>query len=118
MRLAQNGHVDYFSATRHKDVLLCAVGALAVYFFARFYTTDEGFPAFTNFADWYGVKAFPAHARNSDNRTTMSYDAHYKQVKKAHDELNIRSKKVTHANRGVGARWRELAGCVLSLVMS
>lgn len=43
----QHGKIEYGSSVRHRDVLVCSVGALAMNLFSRFHFENKPFPNFT-----------------------------------------------------------------------
>ena len=52
----QNGRIEYNGMLRHKDLLLCGMSALAIYFFWRWEQSGEQFPKFENNKDWYNIR--------------------------------------------------------------
>ena len=51
----QAGDRQHAGIVRHKDVFMCAIGGLALYFFHRFQVCGEPWPDFNRNADWYGA---------------------------------------------------------------
>jgi hypothetical protein len=55
----QAGRIEYAGALRHKDPVLCSLGAIAFYFFWRWEFSGEPFLNFSYRAAWYDRKVFP-----------------------------------------------------------
>ena len=51
----QYGRIEYGSALRNTDALVCPVGALSLYFFWRWHVDGEPFPDFTLRKNWYNI---------------------------------------------------------------
>ncbi|KAE8226620.1 hypothetical protein CF326_g7676 [Tilletia indica] len=98
---------EFGVAARHRDVELCPVGALALFFFERFHVKNEPFPDLSSRASWYGI---PLLVDDEDcGAVTWSDQADV--VRRAFNDLGISTSKVTHAMRGGGARLAYEAGC-------
>ena len=52
----QNGRIEYSGLLRHKDLSLCGMSALAVYFFWRWEQSGELFPSFKSNKAWYNIR--------------------------------------------------------------
>ena len=70
----QFGKREYSAFTRNKDIRICAVSAVALYFFSRWMVEKEPFPDFSNNASWFSVKAFKA--KLGDPISPMNYQTH------------------------------------------
>ena len=90
---------EYIGALRYKDLVLCAVGALAMLFFWRWHLAGEVPPDFKSRKSWYKTKLLVG--KNKDSKIT--YPTQYQDVIRAFEESGITSKKVTHASRKQGA---------------
>ncbi|KAG2219641.1 hypothetical protein INT45_012342 [Circinella minor] len=101
-----NGNRMYFVTIRHKDVRVCAFGAIAFYLFYRFHMSNEKFPKFTKNEDWYGLKLL----KGKDAKKQMVYTTMNAPIVCAFRQCNITSLHTTHAGRGSGARDAELRG--------
>jgi Centromere DNA-binding protein complex CBF3 subunit, domain 2/Transcriptional activator of glycolytic enzymes len=105
-----HGHMLYGRATRHRDVTLCAVGAIAFYLEYRFHCTKE-FEEFsvddwlTN-SKWFDVKFLIDI--NGDYSKEMLNDGYGKHVKKVLQGLNLSCSKLLHLGRNLGARILEM----------
>lgn len=89
------GRAEYSAAVRHREVNLCAVGALALYLFQRFHVSGERFPGFTERANWYHT----ALIRSTKPTTAISASAQQDHFKQAMDASGIISSKATHFRR-------------------
>ena len=90
---------EYIGALRHKDPVLCTVGALAMLFFWQWHLAGEAPPDFKSRKSWYKTKLLVG--KNKDSKIT--YPTQYQDVIHAFEESGIISKKVTHAPRKQGA---------------
>lgn len=91
----KNGRVEHMGAIRHKNVLVCPVGALAQYLFFRWHQTDEEFPSFRNHQAWYDLKLLVGQ----DPLYAMEYHTQLDQVSQLFERCGIASSKKTHAMR-------------------
>ena len=55
-KVNQFGRREYAAMIRAKDVAICGIGALALYFFYRFHHAAETFPSLQRSQDWFNVK--------------------------------------------------------------
>lgn len=55
-KINQNGRIEYTGLLRHKDGSMCAMSAMALYFFWRWEQSGESFPSFKSNKDWYNTK--------------------------------------------------------------
>ncbi|KAE8238161.1 hypothetical protein A4X03_0g8927, partial [Tilletia caries] len=94
-------------AARYRDVELCPVGALALYFFERFHIKKEAFPDLSLRASWYGTSMLV----DDDDREGVTWRDQAEILRRAFEDLDIVSSKLTHAMRGGGARLAHKAGC-------
>lgn len=106
-----HGRTLYGRATRHKNVLHCAVGALAMYLMYRFMCTQE-FTHFTvenwaNNKDWFDIKLL-TDINSGDRTKEMKNDSYGKHVKRILQRLRICCKKILHLGRNLGSRTLEL----------
>jgi hypothetical protein len=102
------GNMDLSASIRHRDVLCCSHGWIALYLFARWNDDDEPFPDFTNNASWFDLKLFA-----SDNSPTVAIktQTHIKIVTRMLNRVGLEySSKKTHITRGSAARMAELSG--------
>ena len=90
---------EYIGALRHKDLVLYAIGALAMLFFQQWHLAGEAPPNFKSRKSWYKTKLLVG--KNKDSKIT--YPTQYQDVIHAFEESGIVSKKVTHAPRKQGA---------------
>ncbi len=93
-------------ATRHKDVALCCIGALAFYLSFRFYCTRE-FEDFTleDWTDnktWFDIKLLTDIC--GDNKTQMVNDSYGKHIRKVLNALSIIWDKLLHLGRNLGGK--------------
>ena len=98
---------EFGSCLRHKNVRICAVGAVAMYLFWRFDVENEPIPDFSDPPQWYDIKLLKG---GKDQTSPISYKAHYDATMKAFKALGMQSKAKTHAARGSATRMAELAG--------
>ncbi|KAK7013279.1 hypothetical protein R3P38DRAFT_3207375 [Favolaschia claudopus] len=107
-----DGHVDEHGALRHVNVVVCPIGAIALYFFVHFHVIGAPAPDFTpqfdepgygeyGKRDWYGLHIF---STAKDCTREMSYQAHRNAVKKHNEANDIVISKATHAGRGYTAK--------------
>ncbi|KAJ8488942.1 hypothetical protein ONZ45_g13777 [Pleurotus djamor] len=106
-----SGRIDEHGAFRHRSPDLCAVGALAFYFFSWFHILDKSPPNFEpSFSgdgadeygnrEWYKIKLFPGAEGDTSE---MSYEAHRRPINKMKLENDIAVSKSTHAGRPYAA---------------
>ena len=110
MRIAQgktNGlKTLYGRVMRHRDVNQCAVGALALYLFARFHHGMETMN-FSSNAHWFRTKLLIDPTK--DNKEVAVKDQNYaRAMKKVCNQLNIPSQHWIHFGRTVGSIKAEL----------
>jgi hypothetical protein len=100
------GKIEYMGAMRHKDPMLCTMGAAAQYLFWRWHCSGESPPSFRQRRDWYRVKVL----RGEKLDGKISYATEYECTWKAFAGACINSVTKTHVMRGCGARAAELHG--------
>ncbi|CAD7064091.1 unnamed protein product [Tilletia caries] len=101
------GRREFGIAARHRDVEVCPVGALALYFFERFHLRKEEFPDLSSRSSWYALPLL-LDDEGSDG-VTWADQANI--IRRAFADLGIASSKLTHAMRGGSARLAHEAGC-------
>jgi Centromere DNA-binding protein complex CBF3 subunit, domain 2/Transcriptional activator of glycolytic enzymes len=102
-----HGRVLYGRATRHKDVKLCAVGALSFYLQYRFHVTDE----FINFtvddwcdnSKWFDVKLL-VDVGSPDRSKEMKNDSYSKCLLRILNVLGLPTSILVHLGRKVGPK--------------
>jgi hypothetical protein len=106
-----NGRILYGRAMRHKDVRLCAVGALSFYMIYRFNVTKE----FSNLTvedwlenkKWFDIKLL-ADTNSGDTTKEMGSDSYGSHIGKVLGRLGLPRNKLLHLGRNIGARILEL----------
>ena len=92
----------------HKNVNLCAIGALGFYLLARFHQTSEADGIqFKNNKRWFSIKLL-IDSHGSDNTKAVLDQAYYSSMKDACKNLGITSKHFVHFGRGAGSVKAEL----------
>jgi hypothetical protein len=97
---------QYGAAMRHKNPLLCTMGALAQYFFFRWHCSGEEVPSFNRRRDWYTIKVLVG----ADRREQISWKQQYDDIASVFGALGINADSVTHAPRKAGPQSVELHG--------
>lgn len=98
--------IVYHGFLRHKDVLLCPVGALAQWLSYRWDSYGEPTPSFTDRASWYGKKLIPADL-NAPLKSVSSRTQSY-WISRVFEEVGVVSSKITHTPRRTVARYMDL----------
>jgi Centromere DNA-binding protein complex CBF3 subunit, domain 2 len=106
------GKMQYMGALRHKDPLLCTMGAIAQYFFWRWHRSGESPPSFRRRRAWYTLKLLCGEKPDAK----ISYATQYECTWKAFANACINSVKKAHVMRGCGARAAEVHGVADSQV--
>ena len=106
-----HGRMQYGRATRHKEVALCCVGALAFYLTMRFYLTGE-FASMTaeDWSDkstWFDIKLL-ADVGGADRTKEMRNDQCAKHIKNVLQRLSVLCSKLLHLGRQLGAKILDL----------
>ena len=96
----------YHSFLRHKDVLVCPVGALAQWFSYRWDAYGEPTPCFADRASWYGNKLIPADLANPLKGLSSRTQSHW--ISQVFEEVGVVSSKITHTPRRTVARYMDL----------
>ena len=103
---ANNNKTMYTGFLRHKEVLLCPVGALAFWLSYRWDVSGEAPPDFSDRASWYDTKLLPgelSHRKKSVSSRTQST-----WMQTLSSESGITSSKVLHTPRKTVARMMDL----------
>ena len=116
-----HGQTLYGRATRHKDVSLCSVGALAFYLMFRFSVTRE----FESFAledwlensKWFDIKLL-VDLQGFDNTKSLKNRSYAEAVKMVLDFLGIPASKLVHLGRNLGAKLLEMLEEEIRLIES
>lgn len=118
-----HGNTFYGRATRHKDVRLCSIAALAMYLQLRFFITKE-FSDFTpedwlDNSKWFDVKLLidPNQAA-VDNTTPMPNNSYSKKIKQILKSLNLPMNNLLHLGRKLGPKILELLEAERSAIMA
>lgn len=106
----QFGRLETSGAMRHKNPLLCVMGALGFYLFWRWEVAGEAFPDLRDRASWYRTRLL----RNTDLKVTketpLAYNTQRDWVARAFSYVGLHSTKKTHIGRSAGAKLAELKG--------
>lgn len=105
-----HGKAQHVGFLRNKNVSLCPVGAVAMYFFELFHVRCEPFPSLVRAEDWYGVKFL----RGRDRKKAITYHTQRASYLKAFGTLGLAFSKVTHIGRQQGVRQLEAADVDIS----
>ena len=62
-KVNQFGRREYAAMIRAKDVSICGIGSLALYFFYRYHNSNEPFPSLDESKDWFETKVY-SHSIN------------------------------------------------------
>ncbi|GAA5945162.1 hypothetical protein JCM1841_005509 [Sporobolomyces salmonicolor] len=110
----QNGRVKYGTFIFNSDPEICSVGALAVYLFLRFHSSQETFPPHnTNFPSFalskerFDVKLLLAH---QSPLATVNYNTFLTSVCDKLKKIGLAAKAKMHIFRGSASRMADLAG--------
>lgn len=106
-----HGRLLYGRAMRHRDVKLCAVGALSFYMMYRFNVTSE-FSNFTvddwlNNGTWFDIKLL-ADTHAPDKTKEMGSDSYGRHIGQVLARLGLPANKLLHLGRNIGARILDL----------
>ena len=100
-KMNKYGRMQYMGAVRNKDVDICPVGALALYFFYRWHISGEPFPTFRRRSDWYRVKVLVG----SNREKPMAYPTQLECTNAAFEKSKITStSKTMHQGKRVQGR--------------
>jgi hypothetical protein len=89
-KVNQFGRVEYGGFIRHRDVEVCAVGALAIYLFWRFHVVGEAFPDLRDRRSWHDIHVLDG----KDPKKEISYSPQARSLKKAMEVCDVQSAKV------------------------
>jgi Centromere DNA-binding protein complex CBF3 subunit, domain 2 len=101
-----NGEKFFTGAMRHRDPLLCTMGALAQYFFWRWHYKGEAPPQFRNYEDWYRMRVI----KGGDPEKDLHYSTHAKFCARAMADVGVIFETITHGMRSAGAQDAEGLG--------
>ena len=104
---------DLVGCMRNKRVDICAFAALGAHFFWRFHVENEPFPNLVRSREWYPIKVCSS---SSDKTKKWGARSHYDQMLAALRTCHIPTSKITHINRGSGARMADLRGVAESQI--
>jgi hypothetical protein len=118
----QTGAKYYMGAMRHKDPMLCSMGALAQYLVWRWHFSGEPAPDFRSRSSWYRLKLLVGGEGPTEE---LSYTTQYDCCLACFQEASVTTESVTHCMRGSGARLAESLGvaegqvscCSVSLIL-
>jgi Centromere DNA-binding protein complex CBF3 subunit, domain 2 len=106
-----HGRKQYGRATRHRDVRLCCIGAIAFYLSFRFHCTQEflnfGLDDWMNNEVWFDIKLL-ADVSSGDTKKEMKNDSYESHIKSVLNRLQLCMNKILHLGRNIGSRWLEL----------
>ena len=97
-------------ATRHKDVCLCPIGALAFYLAVRFYITKEFSNVYPDFflnnENWFDIRLLANAYSKTTNHTffPLKHDTYSQSIRKVLVELGLPHHKLKHLGRGLGTK--------------
>lgn len=97
-----NASAHYFGALRHKEAVLCPVGALAMWFVHRFDFAGEKPPNFADRSSWYLRKVIPGTLREPERQ--ISEGTQLRWITQSFGAAGIDVSKGTHAMRKSAAR--------------
>ena len=106
-----HGKMQYGRATRHKDVRLCCIGALAFYLMYRFLCTGKfanmSMEEWKDNTSWFDVKLL-IDVQNGDPKKEMRNDTYGKHLKSILILLGMACNKILHLGRNLGAKILDL----------
>jgi hypothetical protein len=102
----KDGRKQFMGAIRHKDPLLCTMGAFAQYFFHRWHCTRERPPNLASRNTWYRAKALVG----LEPAVELSYSTQVVESIRAFKLAGVESTQKKHVFQGEGARHAELNG--------
>ena len=101
------GRKQYLGSIRHRDPLVCPIGALAFYLFTRFHYKKEAWPSLCSLKDWDRIKLLRG---GSDREHALNEKTHREWINRVFEGIGFSSSKSTHAGRRTGAQWAEILG--------
>jgi hypothetical protein len=93
-KMNQVGQIEYGGFIRHRDVSVCPVGALALYFFWRFHVRAEAFPDMSDHKRWYDIHVIDGKVPEKE----VSYSTQATGLKSAMVACGVVSKEVRLRN--------------------
>ncbi len=72
------GKIQYGAVLRNKDVTVCAINALAMYFFFRWHVSGENFPDMSSKQSWYDIYAL----KGKDRLIPLAYQTQADPIKR------------------------------------
>jgi hypothetical protein len=82
----QHGKLEISGCIRNKNVELCPVGAVGLYFLFCFHISHQPFPNFEKSENWYDLKLCPS----KDNlKEALSYNTQLSAIKKCFKAVGI-----------------------------
>jgi hypothetical protein len=97
--------IRYGYVFRHKEPLLCTIGAIAFYFWLRFDFNGEAWPRFHDGDTWQSIRILKNSRRAQFKKLT--YSAQLKACKSAFEGLGIKETHWTHISRTTGLQMAE-----------
>lgn len=102
----QEGNRVYMGAMRHRNPMLCTMGALAQYLFWRWHMSGEPAPSFQRKQDWYRLKVLVGVSPTEE----LAYSTQYDCCLGALCGAGVSAEKATHVMRKKGAQLAERLG--------
>jgi hypothetical protein len=96
----------YHAALRHRDPVLCPVGALAQWLVLRWEICGETPPDFRRRPSWYTTKVLPGRLSQAQNE--ISDDTQRNWIVPASEAVAVNSSKAVHAMRQSVARLADM----------
>jgi hypothetical protein len=96
----------YMGAMRHRNPMLCTMGALAQYLFWRWHMSSELAPNFKRKQDWYRLKVLVGACPTEELAYTTQYNSCFEALCRA----GISAESITHIMRKKGAQEAERLG--------
>ena len=105
------GRKQWGRATRHRNVELCCIGAIAQYLQYRIDCTGEfedmSLDEWLDNSKWFDIK-FLVDVNGGDNTQEMSSDTYSAHVKRNLQRLNLPTNKLCHLGCNVGSKYLDL----------
>ena len=102
----QVGRIEYGTAIRHRNPLLCTISHTAFYLFYRWNIAREPPPQFQQRQQWYHIHLLKGH----DAEQPLSYDTQLEWTSKVFEAVKLSTLKKANAGRAQGAKQAELCG--------
>jgi hypothetical protein len=103
---ASSRKTHYTGFLRHKDVVLCPVGGLALWLLFRWDIFGEDIPDFSARSSWYSTKLIPGDLKKSREGITSRTQSQW--IDMIFGEIGVVSTKILHTPRKVVARLLDL----------